>query len=75
MGSLVDELERREAAARAEAERLRGQIAELSRRLAGVELVVVAQRREDVPAKGLEGGQTGNGVHGSWQSPADGSAA
>jgi len=37
MGSLVGELERREAAARAEAERLRGQIAELSERLAGVE--------------------------------------
>ncbi len=37
MGSLVDELERREASARAEAERLRGQIAELSERLAGVE--------------------------------------
>ena len=37
MGSLVDELQRREAAARAEAERLRGQIAELSERLAGVE--------------------------------------
>jgi hypothetical protein len=37
MGSLVDELERQEAAARAEAERLRGQIAELSERLAGVE--------------------------------------
>jgi hypothetical protein len=37
MGSLVDELRRREAAARAEAERLRGQIAELAERLAGVE--------------------------------------
>jgi len=37
VGSLVDELRRREAAARAEAERLRGQIAELSERLAGVE--------------------------------------
>ena len=37
MGSLVDELQRREVAARAEAERLRGQIAELSERLAGVE--------------------------------------
>ena len=37
MGSLVDELRRREAAARAEAERLRGQIAELTERLAGVE--------------------------------------
>jgi hypothetical protein len=37
MGSLIDELERREAAARAEAEELRGQIAELAERLAGVE--------------------------------------
>src|SRR5580704_8882376 len=37
MGSLVDELGRREAVARAEAERLRGQIAELAERLAGVE--------------------------------------
>jgi len=36
MGWLVDELQRREVAARAEAERLRGQIAELSERLAGV---------------------------------------
>ena len=37
MGSLVDELQRREAAARAEAEELRGRIAELAERLAGVE--------------------------------------
>src|SRR6266568_1578514 len=37
MGSLVDELQRREAAARAEAEELRGQIAQLTGRLAGVE--------------------------------------
>ena len=37
MGSLVDELQRREAAARVEAEQLRGQIAELAERLAGVE--------------------------------------
>ena len=37
MGSLVDELQRREAAARAEAEGLRGQIALLTERLAGVE--------------------------------------
>ena len=37
MGSLADELQRREAVARAEAERLRGQIAELAERLAGVE--------------------------------------
>jgi len=37
MGSLFDELERREAAARAQAEELRGQIAPLAERLAGVE--------------------------------------
>jgi len=37
MGSLVDELRRRETAARAEAEQLRGQIAELTEHLAGVE--------------------------------------
>jgi hypothetical protein len=37
MGSLIDELQRREAAVRAEAEQLRGQIAELAERLAGVE--------------------------------------
>jgi hypothetical protein len=37
MGSLVDELRRREAAAREEAEQLRGQIAELAEQLAGVE--------------------------------------
>jgi len=37
MGSLVDELRRRETAARAEAEQLRGQIAELTEDLAGVE--------------------------------------
>jgi hypothetical protein len=37
MGSLVDELRRRETAARAEAEQLRGRIAELAERLAGVE--------------------------------------
>ena len=37
MGSLIDELQRREEAARAEAEELRGQIAELAERLAGVE--------------------------------------
>jgi hypothetical protein len=37
MGSLIGELQRREAAARAGAEQLRGQIAELAERLAGVE--------------------------------------
>ena len=37
MGSLLDELERREAAARAEAEELRGRIAELTGLLAQAE--------------------------------------
>lgn len=37
MGSLVDQLQRREAAARAEAEELRGRIAQLAERLALVE--------------------------------------
>ncbi len=37
MGSLIDELRRREAAAREEAEELRGQIAQLAERLAGAE--------------------------------------
>jgi hypothetical protein len=37
MGSLIDELQQREAAARAEAEQLRGQISELAERLAGIE--------------------------------------
>src|SRR5271170_1153014 len=37
MGSLIDELQRREATVRAEAEELRGQIADLAEQLAGVE--------------------------------------
>ena len=37
MGSLIGELQRRESVARAEAEELRGQIAQLTERLAGVE--------------------------------------
>jgi hypothetical protein len=37
MGSLIDELQRREAAAREEAEELRGRIGQLTERLAGVE--------------------------------------
>jgi hypothetical protein len=37
MGSLIDELQHREAAARAEAEEPRGRIAQLAERLAGVE--------------------------------------
>ncbi|MGH3207595.1 MAG: hypothetical protein ACRDNO_07525 [Trebonia sp.] len=36
-GSLIDELQRQEAAARAEEQELRGRIAELPERLAGVE--------------------------------------
>jgi len=37
MGSLIDELQRREATVRAQAEELRGQIAYLAEQLAGVE--------------------------------------
>ena len=37
MGSLIDELQRREATAREEAEELRGRIGQLAERLAGVE--------------------------------------
>ena len=53
MGSLVNELQRREAAARAEAEELRGRIAELAERLAGVEerlsrLVITRETVEEV---------------------------
>jgi len=53
MGSLIDELQRREAAARAEAEELRGQIAQLAERLAGVEerlsrLVITRETVEEV---------------------------
>jgi hypothetical protein len=53
MGSLIDELRRREAAARAEAEGLRGQIAQLAERLAGVEerlsrLVITRETVEEV---------------------------
>jgi hypothetical protein len=53
MGSLIDELQRREAAAWAEAEGLRGQIAQLSERLAGVEerlsrLVIARETVEEV---------------------------
>jgi hypothetical protein len=53
MGSLIDELHRREAAARAEAEELRGQIAQLAERLAGVEerlsrLVITRETVEEV---------------------------
>jgi len=53
-GSLVDELQRREAAAREEAEGLRGQIAQLTERLAGVQerlsrLVITREMVEEEP--------------------------
>ena len=53
MGSLVDELQRREAAARAEAEDLRGRIAELAEQLAQAEerlsrLVIARETVEEV---------------------------
>jgi cell division septum initiation protein DivIVA len=53
MGSLIDELQRREAAARAEAEELRGRIAELAERLARAEerlsrLVITRETVEEV---------------------------
>ena len=53
MGSLIDELHRREAAAREEAEGLHGQIAQLTERLAGVEerlsrLVITRETVEEV---------------------------
>ena len=53
MGSLVDELQRREAEARAEAEELRGRIAELAERLAQAEerlsrLVITRETVEEV---------------------------
>jgi hypothetical protein len=60
MGSLVDELQRREAAARAEAEELRGQIAQLTERLAGAEdrlsrLVITRETVDEVLSEaGLE---------------------
>ena len=59
MGSLIDELQRREAAARAEAEGLRGQIAGLTERLAGVEerlsrLVIARETVDEVLSEGAE---------------------
>jgi hypothetical protein len=53
MGSLIDELQRRESVARAEAEELRGQIAQLTERLAGVEdrlsrLVITGETVDEV---------------------------
>ncbi len=59
MGSLIDELHRREAAARAEAEELRGRIAELAGRLAGAEeqvsrLVITRETVEEVLGAAVE---------------------
>src|SRR5260370_37843392 len=53
MGSLIDELQRREAAAREEAEELRGQIAQLTGRLAQADerlsrLVIARETVEEV---------------------------
>src|SRR2546421_22357 len=53
MGSLIDELQRREATAREEAEELRGRIGQLAERLAGVEerlsrLVITRETVEEV---------------------------
>ena len=72
MGSLIDELRRREAAARAEADRLRARIEELSQDLARAEEQVsrLASAREEVarvleapavagPAAGQGGGTAG----------------
>jgi hypothetical protein len=62
MGSLIDELQRREAAARAEAEELRGRIVQLAERLAGVEerlsrLVIARETVEEVlNGSGAKGG-------------------
>jgi hypothetical protein len=75
MGSLVEELRRREAAARAEAERLRARIEELAKDLAGAEeqvtrLVItreeVARVLEQPPAAdaaGQDGGPGGDPGH------------
>ena len=71
MGSLVDELQRREAEARAEAEELRGRIAELAERLARVEeqlsrLVIAREVVDEV--------LDGTGAEVSAVSPAPGQA-
>ena len=59
MGSLIDELQRREAVARAEAEELRGRIEQLAERLAGVEerlsrLVIARETVDEVLSEGAE---------------------
>ena len=78
MGSLFDELERREAEVRAEAEELRGRIAELTERLAMAEerlarLVITRETVEDVlaaPVRDAAAGQPAVAVPaGSGRSP------
>ena len=67
MGSLIDELQRREAAACAEAEELRGRIAELAEQLSQAEerlsrLVITRQTVEEVleqAGTGCAGGGAG----------------
>jgi hypothetical protein len=71
LGSLVDELQRREAAPRAEAEELRGRIAQLTERLVGVEeqlsrLVIAREVVDEVLG--------GTGAEVSAVSPASGQA-
>src|SRR5260370_143468 len=72
MGSLIDELQRREAAAREEAEELRGRIAQLTERLAGVEerlsrLVIARGTADEVLSEA--------GAEGSPAAGPDGAAA
>jgi chromosome segregation ATPase len=71
MGSLIEELQRREAAAREEAEELRGEIARLSERLARAEerLSRLEITRETV-AEILGGVGTGQPAAGQEAEPA-----
>jgi hypothetical protein len=76
MGSLIDELQRREAAARAEAEELRGRIAELAERLARAEGRLSSGDR---PGDGGRGAgqcrrRDGTGIAGSGAAGRDGAA-
>ena len=75
MGSLIDELQRREAAARAEAEELRRRIAELAEQLAQAEerlsrLVIARETVQEV----LDSAATEMGIAGSGAAGRDGVA-
>src|SRR5258708_10102739 len=79
MGSLIDELQRREAAAREEAEELRGRIVQLAERLAGVEdwlsrLVVARETVGEVLSEAGGGGAPGGGAGGGGRPGAGGPA-